>query len=430
MVNAALSLYGLITCCLLAIVSSTVWWMLYAWRRPETRSVADGRLQGTSTAAAPSFSLLVPARHEQDVLAATLERLGELDYPDFEVIVVVGHDDLATQQVAYRASASPRANITVVIDNSWPKSKPKALNSGLSSCTKEIVGVFDAEDEVSLDILRQVGPAFAEHGADIVQAGVQLVTFHDRWFSLRNCLEYLFWFRSRIHAHARKGIVPLGGNTVFFRRELLEQYGGWDGECLAEDCEIGIRLCSRGARAVVSYDPRFATREETPASLRAFVRQRTRWSQGYIQVFRRGHWRMLPTRRQRMTTAYILLFPVLQGLAGLFILASVVTIAAVKMPLELAMFTSLPALAQVIVVCLEAAGLAELCRTFYLRCRWYDYLLLVVTAIPYQLVLAFAAARATWREVCGDAGWEKTVHVGAHRAPAAQVLTAPARLEA
>ena len=145
------------------------------------------------------------------------------------------------------------------------------------------------------------------------------------------------------------------------------------------------------------------------------MRQRTRWSQGYIQVLRRGHWRGLPTRRQRAVAAYVLAFPFLQGAAAAFVPASVVTILAVKMPLELAMFTSLPALAQVVILSAEVAGMAELCRAFYLRSRWYDYVILVVSLIPYQLLLGFAAARATWREVLGKTGWEKTAHLGSHR---------------
>ena len=416
MADAAFAAYGLITFCLLAVCGSTLWWMLHAWRQPELHHETGNDGFSGRNEPAHSFSLLVPARHEEYVLGATLARLGALDHPDFEIVVVVGHDDPATYRVAAEAMEAAPDVVRLVVDRSWPKSKPKALNTGLEFCTKEIVGIFDAEDEVSLEILRQVDSAFTRQGADVVQAAVQLVTMHGRWYSLRNCLEYLFWFRSRIHAHARAGVVPLGGNTVFVRRQLLEDNGGWNGDCLAEDCEIGVRLSSRGARVAVSYDPRFATREETPTSFRAFVRQRTRWSQGYLQVFRLGHWRALPTRRQRWLAAYILLFPMVQGLAGLFVIASVATIVFVKMPLVLAMFTTLPAFFQLLVIGAELAGLAELCRTYYLRHRWYDYVSLVITAIFYQLVLAFAAGRATWREFRGDRGWEKTAHVGAHRA--------------
>jgi hypothetical protein len=40
---------------------------------------------------------------------------------------------------------------------------------------------------------------------------------------------------------------------------------------------------------------------------------------------------------------------------------------------------------------------------------------LTLGAVPYQLLLAFAALRASFREVRGERGWEKTEHVGAHR---------------
>jgi len=41
-------------------------------------------------------------------------------------------------------------------------------------------------------------------------------------------------------------MVPLGGNTVFLRRDLLEQIGGWDQDCLTEDADVGIRLSTTG----------------------------------------------------------------------------------------------------------------------------------------------------------------------------------------
>ena len=70
----------------------------------------------------------------------------------------------------------------------------------------------------------------------------------------------------RLHFHADQRFIPLGGNTVFARTRLLRAVGGWDRNCLAEDCEIGVRLSTRGARVAVAYDPRVVTREETPKS--------------------------------------------------------------------------------------------------------------------------------------------------------------------
>ena len=134
---------------------------------------------------------------------------------------------------------------------------------------------------------------------------MQLLNFYSSWYSLRNCLEYFFWFRSRLHLQAEKGFITLGGNTVFIKRELVEPppgsdaQWGWDDKCLAEDCELGVRLSSAGKKVVVAYSPEMVTREETPDTLKSFVKQRTRWNQGFLQVYRKGDWRQLPTRRQR-----------------------------------------------------------------------------------------------------------------------------------
>jgi hypothetical protein len=54
--------------------------------------------------------------------------------------------------------------------------------------------------------------------------------------------------------------VPLGGNTVFIRRELMVRAGGWP-DNLAEDCALGVLLCTRyDAKVVAAYEPHFAIR--------------------------------------------------------------------------------------------------------------------------------------------------------------------------
>ena len=142
----------------------------------------------------------------------------------------------------------------MVTDHNEHKNKPRALNTALPYCRGDVVGVFDAEDQVHPQLLEHVDHAFRATGADVVQGGVQLINFHSSWYSLHNCLEYFFWFRSRLHLHASKGFIPLGGNTVFVRTDVLRAANGWDGTCLAEDCDLGVRLSSRGAKVVVAYD--------------------------------------------------------------------------------------------------------------------------------------------------------------------------------
>jgi len=244
------------------------------------------------------------------------------------------------------------------------------------------------------------------------------MNFRSSWLTVRNVLEYYFWFRSRLHFHARQGFIPLGGNTVFIRTEVLRAVSGWDPECLAEDCELGVRLSALGARTTVFYEPDLVTREECPPTLGAFARQRTRWNQGYLQTLSKGYWRRLPLR-QRALGAYTLAMPYLMAVVWLTIPVAIATALFVKAPVPMTLVSFLPALPMLSMLAVEVAGLNDFCRTYGERASARDYMRLVLGLLLYQAVLAFAAVRAVARECRGDRGWEKTAHMGLHLSGAA-----------
>ncbi|HEX4717387.1 MAG TPA: glycosyltransferase [Thermoleophilaceae bacterium] len=415
-------LYAGVSLTLAAIAWTTLVWMLHAWRTPA--SLAQSGLSRAEHPCAFSFSLIVPARHEETVLEATLSRLVTAHHPDFEIVVVIGDDDHGTRAVADRVAARHPERVKVVIDHSWPKSKPKALNTALPYCTGAITGVFDAEDDVHPALLERVDQCFLRSGADIVQAGVQLMNFRSSWLTVRNVLEYYFWFRSRLHYHAAKGFIPLGGNTVFVRTELLRAVGGWDAECLAEDCELGVRLSSLGAKTVVFYEPELVTREECPPTLSAFAKQRTRWNQGFLQTLKRGYWRRLPLR-QRLLGLYTLAMPYLMAVIWITIPVAIATAVVVKAPVPITLISFLPLLPMLAMLAVEVAALGDFCRTYGERPSVRDYLRLVLGLLVYQSVLAFSAGRAVVRELRGDRSWEKTEHRGLHLTHAVGPASAP-----
>jgi cellulose synthase/poly-beta-1,6-N-acetylglucosamine synthase-like glycosyltransferase len=399
-------LFGLLT----FIGVTTLSFMLYAWRDAE--SLAETEFAAGSLTPTLSFSLIVPARHEERVLGATIEQLACQDHPFFEVLVVVGHDDPSTLRVAADAAGTD-SRFRIVVDRNVDKNKPKALNVALRECRGEIVGVFDAEDLVAKGLLRTVDQTFQATHAQVVQGATQLTNYRSSWFSARNVLEYFFWFRSRLHYQARMGFIPLGGNTVFVRRSLLDEAGGWDESCLAEDCDLGARLSVRGARTVVGYAPALVTQEETPETIAALLKQRTRWNQGFLQVLRKGDWRGLPLRA-RLLAAYTLAFPFLQAGSLLAFPLTVALMIALGFPIELAVLSFVPLVPLFVILAVELAGLHTLAGEFGLDVRVRDYARLVLGLVPYQLVLCLAALRAVWREFRGIRNWEKTAHVGAH----------------
>lgn len=347
------------------------------------------------------------------MLGHTVEQMLRCEHTAFEIVLIVGHDDPGTAAIAHRLAEEHPARVRVVTDTHPVKNKPRAMNTALPHCRGDIVGVFDAEDLVHPELLTHVDAAFRGTGADVVQAGVQLINYDSNWYSVRNCLEYFFWFRSRLHLHAAKGFIPLGGNTVFVRTELLRATGGWDGDCLAEDCDLGVRLSSSGARTVVAYEAGLVTREETPDSLGGLFRQRTRWNQGFLQVLRKREWRRLPWR-QRILARFTLWTPFLQAFTGLMTAIGLFIALTGGISLPISLFAWLPVLPMGVMLVFECVGLHDFGRQYGFRVRPVHYARLVLGTPLYHLVLACAATRAVWREYTGRTDWELTRHIGAH----------------
>jgi cellulose synthase/poly-beta-1,6-N-acetylglucosamine synthase-like glycosyltransferase len=389
---------------------------LFIWGSPERI-----KLNKSPTHYAPpkySFTVLVPAHHEEAVIEATIDKICQADYPSalVQIVVVCESGDIETiTKVRDKLAELGKEHVRLVVYDDRPINKPHGLNKGFQAATGEIVTIFDAEDEPHADIFLIINTILVEEDIDIVQSGVHLMNYESRWFSALSVLEYYFWFKSTLHYFALSNMVPLGGNTVFVKRHLLEDLGGWDEDCLTEDADIGIRLSALGARVRVICDDEHVTREECPISMRALVRQRTRWHQGFFQVFLKGDWLRLPKLSQRELASYVLLMPLAQALFSIMLPVSLLMIFLVKLPVWLAMLTYLPVYMFGLQVLLDLAGLLEFIHVqktpFHLR-------VLLITPIaffPYQWLLSLATFRAIVRQLSGHTDWEKTAHHGVHR---------------
>jgi glycosyltransferase XagB len=390
--------------------------MLYTWEYPERLRASEG----PSSFLPPrlSFSVLLPARHEEAVIFETIRKVWEVNYPSelIEIAVICHEDDtgtIAEAEHAVRQIGSPRVRTETF--SGGPINKPRGLNVGLERTTNEIVTIFDAEDDIDPDVFNVVNTVMLEEELGVVQAGVQLMNFRDSWFSVHNCLEYFFYFKSRLHFHAKIGMIPLGGNTVFMRRTLMERVGGWDENCLTEDADIGLRLSELGEPIRVVYDAQHVTREETPDSVSSFVRQRTRWNQGFLQILRKGSWLSLPKPKQKLLALYTLSYSVFQGLVSLLWPLAIIGIFLLEVPLGIAMVSFLPLYALVFQLMVTLVGLFQFAKEYGLKVPISVPVVLMVSFLPFQFLLGFSALRAVYRDARNQTNWEKTEHVGAHR---------------
>lgn len=238
------------------------------------------------TAPLPVISVMVPMFAEADIADRLIGRLSRLDYPRelMDILIVVEQSDRVTCNALADAKL-PRWMRVVKVPDGPVRTKPRALNYALNFCRGQIIGVWDAEDRPEPDQLHKVARGFHFAPPDVacLQGVLDYYNPRTNWLARAFTIEYASWFRGTLAgAAALDLVVPLGGTTLFFRRDILEKVGGWDAWNVTEDADLGVRLTRRGYRTKMLDT---VTHEEANCRLVPWVKQRSRWLKGFAMTW-------------------------------------------------------------------------------------------------------------------------------------------------
>jgi cellulose synthase/poly-beta-1,6-N-acetylglucosamine synthase-like glycosyltransferase/peptidoglycan/xylan/chitin deacetylase (PgdA/CDA1 family)/spore germination protein YaaH len=237
------------------------------------------RRRAAATPFAPAVSVIVPAYNEAKVIERTITSLLGQQYPgELEVLVVddgsPDHTDMAASRAFCR---EPR----VAVYRKPNGGKASALNFGIERARGEIVVGLDA-DTIFLPntIARLVAPlADPRVGAVAGNAKVgnrtNLVT---RW----QALEYVTSQNLDRRAFALLDcITVVPGAIGAWRKELVQEVGGFSDDTLAEDQDLTLAIRRRGH--AIAYADDAVAYTEAPDTFRGLAKQRFRWSFGTLQ---------------------------------------------------------------------------------------------------------------------------------------------------
>lgn len=289
-----------------------------------------GPLVSKASGAAPSgrpplkVSILVPLFREKRIASRLVARLSRLTYPKsrLEVLLLLEHCDGQTRAALAEAELPPWMRVLVVPPGELT-TKPRALNYGLRFCDGEIIGIYDAEDNPAPDQIGLVAAHFNEAPPEVacLQGILDYYNPHANWLARCFTIEYAAWFRIVLPGMARMGFaIPLGGTTLFCRRKVLEDVGGWDAHNVTEDADLGIRLARRGFR-IEMIDS--VTLEEANCRFWPWIRQRSRWLKGYMTTYRVHMRRPLTLLRELGWRRFIGFQVLFLGALSQFVLAPV-----------------------------------------------------------------------------------------------------------
>ena len=235
----------------------------------------------------PQVSVMVPLLHEQEIAGALIKRLEKLTYSKslLEIVLVLEASDTITRATISRTQLPDWIRVIEVPVAKGLTTKLRALNYALDFCRGSIVGVWDAEDVHKPDQIEKVVTHFDQSPDNVVclQGVLDFYNPSENWISRCFTIEYATWWRVVLPGIAKLGfVIPLGGTTLFFKRNALEQLGRWDAHNVTKDADLGVRLARHSY--VTELIPTVTYEEENCRPWR-WVRQRSRWLKGFIITY-------------------------------------------------------------------------------------------------------------------------------------------------
>lgn len=278
------------------------------------------------------ISLLVPAYNEEATIVASIHSLLQLDYPEFEIVIIndgsrdgtfselIRHFDFVPNAEAYWRRipcqsvrgiyrSTQHSNLRLIDKENGGKAD--ALNAGINASRYPLFCAVDADSILQRDSLSRVVQPFLEEPRTIVSGGTIRIAngcrisggFLDRVRLPRGLLarfqiiEYLRAFLfGRLGWSPLNAVLIVSGAFGLFRKSAVIEAGGYRTDTVGEDMELIVRLHAihrlSGKPYRITYVPDPICWTEAPESLSVLRSQRTRWQRGLAESLS-IHWRLL-----------------------------------------------------------------------------------------------------------------------------------------
>ncbi len=262
----------------------------FAYLQHAERNVASREPEGEL----PPVSILIPAYNEAEVIGHAIESLLQLDYPTYEVIVVDDGSTDHTLEVARRWEGKA-SGVEVRVLTKRNGGKASALNAGIARSKYPFVMCMDADSWVDPGSLKAAVPHFRDASVGAVAGNVKVAN-RENLLTRLQALEYIEGLNMPRRAQgfiAAVNIVP--GPVGVFRREALEEVGGYDTDTFAEDADLTLQLITSGWKII--YEDQAITWTQAPTRALDLIQQRYRWTRGILQALkkRKGiYWHPFP----------------------------------------------------------------------------------------------------------------------------------------
>ena len=359
-------------------------------------------------------AIVIPAYNEELVIADAIRAALASDYPDISVIVV---DDGSTDETAAIVQRDFGNDARVQLIQQANGGKWSALNAAYAKLQTEVVVAVDADTILDPAAVRLLAGHFADPRVGAVAGTVTVGNRHGLLQRLQ-ALEYITAQNfDRRAAERLNAMLVVPGSIGAWRAEAVRKVGLYSSDTMTEDADLTVAIIRAGYRVV--FEDRAICTTNATETLRAFMKQRLRWSFGMMQTA----WKH---RRAAKTAKGVGLFSIpdlwLTGVV-LGLLAPIVdaVVAGVLIRSAIGFAMGLPPQTEIVSVWLLAGWIAlplldllvvVIAFSFARREQWSLVLLAPIQRLIYRPLLYITVYRAVGLALSGRiAGWGKLIRL-------------------
>lgn len=273
-----------------------------AFGRKPSRLIGNAPLPPATAGFLPKVSIHIPAYFEPpEMLKLTLDAVSRLDYPNFECVVIINNtpDPTFWQPIQDHCRALGERFIFINAEKvEGFKAGALKIAMARTAADAEIIGIIDADYVVTPDWLKDLVPVFADPYVGLVQAPQD---HRDGDRSLMHYAmngEYAGFFDIGMVQRNESNAIIVHGTMCLIRRAAMDMAGGWAGDTICEDTDLGLAIIEQGW--LTHYTNKRYGFGLLPDTYEAFKKQRHRWAYGGFQIVKK-HWRRFLPNASRLS---------------------------------------------------------------------------------------------------------------------------------
>ena len=232
------------------------------------------------------LSIFISCKNEEKGISDTIRYIAEQDYEGkMNIIVIDNASTDETSKMAWKAGQEHQLDLKVIYEEK--PGKNFALNRALKMVDTPLVITIDADTLLTRSAVRFLVCRLYSAPKDICAVAGSVLARNSRkniWTKIQEW-DYFLGIASikRLQGFYQGTLVAQGAFSLY-KREALEELGGWD-DAIGEDIVLTWRILQKNCK--VYFEPLAVAFTDVPETFVHLARQRSRWARGMIEAFKR-----------------------------------------------------------------------------------------------------------------------------------------------